>query len=53
MLLAKKIERENKKKRELQKKKKLSVIEDQTKPQVKKNSVTQDDDGIEHLDTWA
>lgn len=48
-----KIERENKKKRELQKKKKLSVIEDQTKPQVKKNSVTQDDDGIEHLDTWA
>jgi len=48
-----KIELANKKKRELQKKKKLSVIQEQTEPQAKKDSVTKDDDGIEHLDTWA
>ena len=48
-----KVELENKKKRELQKKKKLNGLSDETLPSTHKKSVNQDDDGIEHLDTWA
>ena len=48
-----KVELENKKKRELQKKKKLNGLSDETQPPTHKKSVNKDDDGIEHLDTWA
>ncbi|WP_024611096.1 hypothetical protein [Pseudoalteromonas sp. TB64] len=44
-----KVELENKKRRELQKKKKLNTFDDQTQ---KANTSSDDEDGP-HLDTWA
>ncbi|ATC88916.1 hypothetical protein H5085_09650 [Pseudoalteromonas sp. SR43-6] len=46
---AEKVELENKKRRELQKKKKLNMLDDQNSK--KKSNV--DDDENPHLDTWA
>jgi len=48
-----KVELENKKKKGLHKKKKLNGLTDETQPSTQKKSVNKDDDGIEHLDTWA
>ena len=34
-------------------KKKINGLTEETQPSTHKKSVNKDDDGIEHLDTWA